>query len=84
LFFKANALGWLITFFILSGMIFWAIYCFIDALFINRRPLITLFQPEPDWGPGRTDDKRRAVHLPNLVAYHGVGNSAVNTVPRDV
>ena len=33
---KANTIGWLITAFVLSGIVFWAIYMFIDALFINR------------------------------------------------
>lgn len=63
-------LGWLITAFILSGTVFWTIYIVLDALFIKKRPLKSLFKPEADWGPARNEDKFLAVHLPNLAAYH--------------
>ena len=70
--------------FILSGAIFWALYSIIDVLFINKRPFMTLFTPESDWGPARIESKRLAVHLPNLVAFHGTGNRITNTTPRKV
>jgi hypothetical protein len=82
---KTNTIGWLITFFILSGTIFWALYCIIDILFINKRPFITLFTPEADWGPARTESKRLAVHLPNLLNFHGNRiNTSGQSTPRDV
>jgi hypothetical protein len=46
----------------------------IDALFINKRPLMTLITPEKGWGPYKTENKRLALHLPNLAAYHQFSN----------
>ena len=63
-------------------MIFWALYCVIDVLFINKRPFSTLVTPEADWGPARTEDKKLATHLPNLIAYHG--NGVKNATPRNL
>jgi hypothetical protein len=50
----------------LFGMIGWALYCIIDALFINKRKLESLWKPEADWGPLLTENKLRATHLANL------------------
>jgi hypothetical protein len=66
----SNAIGWLMTVSILLGMFGWAFYMLIDALFINKRSLKTLIQPEKDWGPRSTEHKKLAVHLDNLERFH--------------
>ena len=67
---QAETLGWLMTAFIISGIVFWALFLLVDALIIRKRPLSTLFSPETNWGPLRTENKRQAVHLPNLAPFH--------------
>lgn len=62
----ANLIGHLMTISILSGTIGWAIYMIVDALFINKRSLKTLFTPEEEWGPLLPENRRLAVHLNNL------------------
>ena len=62
----ANIIGHLMTISILSGTIGWAGYMIIDALFINKRSLKTLFTPEEEWGPLLVENRRLAVHLGNL------------------
>lgn len=55
---------------ILSGVVGWAVYLTFDALFINKRSLRTLFEPEKDWGPLLMEHKRLATHLENLENFH--------------
>lgn len=74
----SQTLGWLITSFVISGLIFWTLYAFADVLFIRRRPISSLFKPEADWGPLRPENKREATHLPNLAAYHRTKTNKLN------
>ena len=66
----ANLIGWLLSLSVLSGIIFWTIYCLIDSLLYKNRTFKSLFKPESDWGPLRMEHKRMAVHLANLEPYH--------------
>ena len=66
----SNVIGWLMTASVLLGIFGWAFYLFLDALFINKRSLSSLFKPEKDWGPRATRHKNLAVHLENLEHIH--------------
>lgn len=65
-----NILGWLMTASVLSGMVFWAIYCVIEAVFIKNTGLKSIFKPSINWGPLLVKNKRLATHLENLEVYH--------------
>ena len=66
---QANVIGWLTTLSSLIGMASWAVYCVLDALFWNKRPLASLWRPEADWGPLLAENKMRATHLANLDSF---------------
>ena len=66
---QANVIGWLTTLSSLFGMIGWAVFCVLDALFWNKRPLASLWRPEADWGPLLAENKIRATHLANLDSF---------------
>ncbi|CAF0766331.1 unnamed protein product [Brachionus calyciflorus] len=67
----SNVIGHLMTASILSGTVGWVIYSLLDAVFISKKSLKSLFQPEKDWGPLLVEHKLLAVHLENLKHLHG-------------